>query len=189
MQFVMSKFTGSKQPATTTTTDAAGAVVSVPVANTSPIPPFLARPSHLDEGAIWTPIPQRIAPMWPNNSPLDIIIVVSPTFVAEPIANTEKERVIANESRFVFGNYSENRVIDTNFAVPPSVQNNGTLWAHFYIGLEGSNLDPSTQGYDSTRAYHFAHPLTQYIAQKKVVKTHNLLESTNTTEVSLLSRN
>lgn len=172
---------GSKKAAPTTTTDASGAIVTV-APNTGEIPPFHARPDHFNEGAIYSSIPARIAPMWPLNSPLDITIVVSPTFVSEPIAKTPKDRIISDEQAFVFGNYEDTRVIDTTFIVPKEVQNNGTLWAHFYIGLTGSKLDPATPGYDPTRAYHFIHPLTQYIAQKKIKKTKNLLAAKNETE-------
>jgi hypothetical protein len=114
---------------------------------------------------------------------MDITIVVSPSFVATPLAKVPKERIVVDETAFVFGNYKENRVIDTEFTVPKEVQNNGTLWAHFYIGLSGSKLDPGTKGYDPTKAFHFTHPLTQYIVQKKVKKTKNLLAASETDEV------
>ncbi|QSZ30030.1 hypothetical protein DSL72_004548 [Monilinia vaccinii-corymbosi] len=174
MQFLMKQITGNKGPATPTTTDASGAVMNVP-GNSGEIPPYHARPERLDEGAVWSPIPHRIAPMWPTDTPVDITIVVSPTFVAEPIAKTPKERIVLDEIAFVFGDYNQHRSIDTSFDVPPEVQNNGTLWGHFYIGITGSKLDPVTPGYDPTRAFHFVHPLTQYIAQKKIRKTKNLL--------------
>lgn len=181
MQFVMGKVM-PKTPAAVTTTDASGATITVP-ANTAAIPPFHARPNTLDEGAIYNPVAQRIAPMWPNDSPLDITVVVSPTFVAEPISKAPVERVVVNEKGFVLGSFEENRVIDTSFAVPHEVQNNGTLWAHFYVALEGENIDPVVPGYDPTKAFHFTRPMTQYITQKKVKKVKNLLSSGETEEV------
>lgn len=177
----MGQFMGKKEPATTTMTDASGTVVTVP-ANNAPIPPFNARPNHLLEGAIYNPIPQRMAPMWPLDSPLDITIVVSPTFVSEPLAKTPRERIVVSETAFRLGDYGDKRIIDTDFAVPKEVQNNGTLWAHFYIGLTGSKLDPSTPGYDPAKAFHFLHPLTQYITQKKIKKTKNLLAAVEETD-------
>lgn len=180
MQFVMNQFMGKKE-AVTTVTDQSGQVVSVP-ANTGDIPPFHARPDTLAEGAVYNPIPQRLAPMWPLDTPLDITIVVSPTFVTEPLAKTPKERRVVEETGFRYGDYKENRVIDTEFTVPKEVQNNGTLWAHFYVAISGSKMDPTTAGYDPSQAYHFVHPLTQYIAQKKVKKTKNLLATSDETE-------
>jgi hypothetical protein len=184
MQFVMGQIMGKKS-GSTTVTDESGAVIKVP-ANTGDIPPFLARPDSLAEGAAYNPIPQRIAPMWPLDSPIDITIVVSPSFVPTPLGKVPKEKIVLDEHAFQLGNYKENRVVDTEFTVPKEVQNNGTLWAHFYIGLSGSNLDPSTKGYDPTKAFHFVQPLTQYILQKKIKKTKNLLAASEEEEVCFL---
>lgn len=176
----MGKFAGPK--ATTEVKDATGSMISVP-ANTADIPPFLARPDTLPDDVVYSAMPHRLAPMWPLNSPLDITVVVSPTFVAVPLAKVPKDRIVVDEVGFMFGDYTDARVIDAEFAVPKEVQNNGTLWAHFYIGLTGSKLDPSTSGYDSSRAFHFVFPLTQYITQKKVKKFKNLLSSGQDDEV------
>lgn len=180
-QFLMGKFFGNtKTPATTT--DASGAVVTVP-GNTAVIPPFNMRPNSLDEGATYNPIPQRIAPIWPDDSKFDLTIVVSPTFVHESIAKVPKERVVVQETAFRFGDKKDKRVIDTNFILPKEIQNNGTLWGHFYIGLTGSKLDPSVKGYNASQAYHFARPLTQYLLKKKTKVLKNLLSAANVTEV------
>jgi hypothetical protein len=181
IQFLMSQIMGGRKSETITTSDASGAVVIVPV-NSGEIPPYHARPDSMNDGAVYNPIPQRIAPIWPPESPLDITIVVSSSFVSDPLAKVPKERIVVDEMRFKMGDYKDKRTIDTTFAVPKEVQNNGTLWAHFYIGLTGSKLDPSTQGYDPTQAFHFIHPLTQYITQKKVKKTKKLLASSDATE-------
>ncbi|TVY56711.1 Cleft lip and palate transmembrane protein 1-like protein [Lachnellula suecica] len=181
MQFVMNQFMGKKE-ATITATDSSGKAVTVP-ANTGEIPPFHARPDSLADGATYNPLPQRIAPMWPLDTPLDLTIAISPTFVMEPLAKIPKERRVVEEMGFRYGDYNENRVIDTEFDVPKEVQNNGTLWAHFYIAITGSKMDPATPGYDPSRAYHFVHPLTQYITQKKIVKTKNLLAAADENEV------
>lgn len=180
-QFVMGKLFPGTPPTTVTTTDATGQSISVP-ANNLPVPPFEARPDRLNDGASYNPIPQRIVPIWPI-SPLDVVIVVSPTFVIDPLSKVPDERVVFKEKNFDLGNSKDKRTIDTSFKVPKAVQNNGTLWGHFYIGLAGSKLDPADSGFDSARAFHFAHPLTQYIAQKKVVKTKNLLKATKEDEV------
>jgi hypothetical protein len=184
IQFLMGKFMGTSK--TTTTTDASGAVVKVPV-NNAHIPPFEARPDKLNEGALYNPTPQRIAPIWPEGSDLDITIVVSPSFVSEPLKKVPAGRTVVDKIAFKLGDYKESKVIDTTIAVPKEVQNNGTLWGHFYVGLSGSNLDPTTPGYDSSRAYHFIHPLTQYLAQKKIVKKKNLLAASDDDEVRIIS--
>lgn len=176
VQMLMKQFVGGGNKAQTTTQvkDESGNIVQVP-ANTGSIPPYQSRPEKLDEGAIYARHPERIAPIWPVDSTVDIIVTLSDTFVPKPIANTEEQYRVLHEKSFKLGNYSDKRAIETEFAVPSAVQNNGTLWGHFYIGLTGANLDPKEAGFDPATAVHFAYPLTQYISKKKVAKTRNLL--------------
>jgi hypothetical protein len=182
MQMLMKQFTGgSKTQTTTEVKDATGNVVKVP-ANTGDIPAYQLRPQTLDEGAIFNPIAQRLAPIWPSDSSLDIIVTISESIAPTPISQTAEQYLILSEKSFKLGNYSENRIIETTFDVPAPVQNNGTLWGHFYIGLAGSNLDPKEPGFDPATALHFAYPLTQYIPKKKEMKTRNLLESKDESE-------
>ncbi|TPX10898.1 uncharacterized protein E0L32_008104 [Thyridium curvatum] len=180
MQFLMKQFMPQK-PQTATTQDASGNVVQVP-ANTADIPAYLLRPQQLDEGAQYNPIPQRLAPMWPDDSKVDIVITVSPSVVPAPWSNGPADPVVFDEKSFGIGNWSDRRAFDTTIEVPKEVQNNGTLWGHFYIGLAGSNMDPTSSGFDPAKACYFGYPLTQYIPKKKVAKTRNLLESRNETE-------
>ena len=117
-----------------------------------------------------------------TDAELDLTIIVSPSFMHEPLAKVDKRRVVAEEKAFRLGDKTDKRVIDTEIALPKEVQNNGTLWGHFFIGLTGSTLDPKAPQYDPTKAVHFVHPLTQYLAKKKVVKTKNLLAATEEEE-------
>lgn len=177
MQLLMKQFTGGNKAQTTTEVkDADGNVVKLP-ANTGAIPAYQLRPKTLDDGATYARIPQRVAPIWPVDSSLDIVVTLSDTFVPKPIAKTEEQYRVLDEKSFKLGNYSDKRIIETEFSVPANVQNNGTLWGHFYVGLTGSSLDPKEPGFDPATAIHFAYPLTHYIPKKKVAKTRNLLES------------
>ncbi|KAK2002077.1 cleft lip and palate transmembrane protein 1 [Colletotrichum falcatum] len=155
--------------------DADGNIVSVP-ANTEDIPPYLLRPKTLNEGATYNDIPRKLAPIWPMDSYIDITVTLSDTFVPTPLSQTPQEKVVLKEQKFKIGNYSEKRSIDTTIDIPPSVQNNGTLWGHFYISLPGSQPDPHLDTFDPASAYYFAYPLTQYIPKKKEFKTRSLLE-------------
>lgn len=175
MQLLMRQFTGGK-PAVQTTTDADGKTVQVP-ANTGNIPAYLLRPKTLDEGASYSPMPQRVAPIWPDDSKVDIIVTISPSRAPKPLKDTAEDMIVLDEKEFRIGNYSDKRSVDTTINVPAAVQNNGTLWGHFYVGLTGAAMDPTQPGFDPGSAYHFAYPLTQYVARKKVAKTRNLLES------------
>ncbi len=173
IQFVMKQFM-SPSTDVASAPDADGNVIKVP-ANTGSIPPYQLRPAGLDEGATYNPVPLRLAPIWPDNSKLDIVITVAPTAQPKSLAAADAYPVVLAEKGFGLGNFSDKRAIDTTIDVPRAVQNNGTLWAHFYIGLAGAQLDPYAAGYDQGAAYCFAYPLTQYVARKKVAKTRNLL--------------
>ncbi|PHH61723.1 hypothetical protein CDD81_8015 [Ophiocordyceps australis] len=144
--------------------------------NTGDIPPYQLRPKSLDQGASYRSIPNKIAPIWPQDSHVDIVVTLSPSFNPAPISQTPPEYVVFKQEKFHLSNSSDMRSIDTTFSVPDAVQKNGTLWGHFYIGLSGSLLDPMQPDYDPGRAYRFTYPLTQYLPKKKVTKTRNLLE-------------
>ncbi|KAI3323238.1 cleft lip and palate transmembrane 1 [Xylariaceae sp. AK1471] len=176
IQMLMKQFIGGgSQPQKATTKDADGNVMQIP-ANTGDIPAYQLRPATLDPGATFNRVPQRLASIWPTDSAIDIVVTLSESFVPTKIASVPQEMVALRETGFKLGNYSDKRTAETVFDVPTSVQNNGTLWGHFYFGLTGSNLDPKEPGFDPATAVHFAYPLTQYIPKKKEIKTRNLLE-------------
>ncbi|KAM3506299.1 hypothetical protein MY11210_007601 [Beauveria gryllotalpidicola] len=145
--------------------------------NTGDIPAFQLRPRALDEGAERAALPKLVAPIWPQDSRVDIVVTVSPSSNPAPIDQTPAQYVVLDEKRFHMGNSSDKRHVDGRFAVPPEVQHNGTLWGHFFVGLAGSALDPRDPAWSSDTAYHMAYPLTQYLPKKKVAKTRSLLGS------------
>ncbi|KAK3685045.1 cleft lip and palate transmembrane protein 1-domain-containing protein [Podospora appendiculata] len=180
MQFAMKQFTGAGTKTATTVQTADGNVAQV-VSAPKDVPPYSQRPQHLDEGAVYSHLPQFIAPIWDQDSQVDIIVTISPSLAPTPLKNTPKDMIVLEEKQFRIGNFSDTRATDRTIEIPAPVQNNGTLWGHFYVGLSGALLDPTQSNYDPGSAYHFAYPLTQYIPKKKEIKTRNLLTSTNTT--------
>jgi len=181
MQFVMKQFMGNGQSTTKTTLDADGNPVQVRV-NAGKIPLFSERPRYPDEGAMYNQVPQMIAPIWPDNSQVDIIVTVSPSFMPTPLENVPKGTIVFDEKHFRIGNFTDSRSSNRIINIPREVQRNGTLWGHFYVGLSGSLLDPTQQGYDTGTAYHFVFPITEYIPKKKVTKTRSLLAGKDETE-------
>ncbi|KAL1970293.1 hypothetical protein VTN77DRAFT_5453 [Rasamsonia byssochlamydoides] len=145
------------------------------------IPAYIDRPAR-SEISNWSPIPELIAPIWPTNSSLDISIYVSPSVVMPPLSSVPKSSLVLEEKNFPMGNYSESREVVTSFKVPKEVQQNGTLWAHFYVALSGHQLDPAAKDYNPGTAVHFLRPLNQYLPKKKAKKLKNLLSGTNETE-------
>lgn len=149
-------------------------------ANGSPaqIPAYVDRPAR-NEVENYNPIPTGIAPMWPPNSSLDISIYVSPSVYMPRLSAVPQESLVMQENAFNMANWSETREIDTTFKVPKEVQQNGTLWAHFYVALSGHELDPAAKTYSPESAVHFLRPLNQYLPKKKVAKRKNLLSSSD----------
>ncbi|KAL1960030.1 hypothetical protein VTO42DRAFT_202 [Malbranchea cinnamomea] len=168
VQFVIGKFFGPQPQGA-----GAGGKVSIPSFADRPDPASITNA---------TAVPAFIAPIWEESSPLDISIYVSTSPVPSSLNVVPNEYKVLEEKNFAVGDFDDVREISTTFTVPPQVQNNGTLWAHFYIALAGHELDPRTKGYSTETAYHFARPLNQYLPKKKVAKLKNLLDSSSPEE-------
>lgn len=98
------------------------------------------------------------------------------------LSSVPKDSLVVEEKNFTIGNYSDSREIVSSIKVPKEVQQNGTLWAHFYVALSGHQLDPAAKDYNPGTAVHFLRPLTQYLPKKKQKKLKNLLSGSNETE-------
>lgn len=171
MNFFLNSFFGNKQPSN-------GKGQSSP----SAIPAFEDRPTALDSQVSRNAIPQNIAPIWPTGTALDISLYVSPSLVTTPLKSFSKDALVLEEKSFKTGDWKDKRQVDTSFPVPKEVQNNATLWGHFYVAISGNTLDPLEAGYDNSKAYYFVRPLTQYLPKKKAVKAKWLLGGSNNTE-------
>ena len=147
------------------------------VASPKGIPAFGERPLA-SEVANYSTIPHYLAPMWPDNSVVDIAVYVSQSL---GIASLDKSIKVVDERGFKIGDYKDKREVHSSIDLPQAVQENGTLWAHFYVALSGHPLDPAARDYDVAKAYHFTRPLTQYFPKKRVRKLKNLLEKGNET--------
>lgn len=165
-QFVIGKFTGSK----TASADVA------PAAGKVAMPAWADRPER-STIANYSMIPQFIAPIWSTNSSLDITIQVSASNKIPQLSGAPKDSLVLEEKDFLIGNFSDSREIATELVVPKEVQNNGTLWAYFYVALHGHELDPYAPGYSLETATHFRRPLNQFLPKKKEVKLKSLLGS------------
>lgn len=155
----------------------------------SVVPSYDARPDQTHEVTNHNPIPQKISPIWPTNSSLDLAIYVAPSLVMPPLRSVDPSALVLEEKGFALGDWKENRQIDTKFKVPTEVQNNGTLWGHIYVALHGYPLDPLAKNYDYSKAYHLFRPLNHILPKKKIVKTKKLLEASDGKDVTETVRN
>ena len=145
------------------------------------MPAFVDRP-HPSEVANASVFPDLIAPIWPSDSSVDISIFVTPSIVVPSFKSSSLDNILVlREKNFTIGNYSDTREIDTIIKVPKQVQQNGTLWAHFFVARSGYQLDPSAKDYSTDDAVHFLRPLNQYLPKKKAKKLKNLLSSSDDT--------
>ncbi|KIV91520.1 hypothetical protein PV10_06052 [Exophiala mesophila] len=163
IQFVSNQFFGSKSSTTTSSGPKPGTVT------------FDQRP-EANTVANYSAVPFHISPIWPTDSELDIQIYVSPVTKLPKLSTLPREILVLDEKKFKQGDYKDTRDISTTIELPKEVQHNATLLAHFFIGLAGAELDPSSKDYDPAKAHHFTRPLTQYHAKKKVRKLKNLLD-------------
>ncbi|KAL2871343.1 CLPTM1 family protein [Aspergillus lucknowensis] len=167
-QFVIGQFFGNKQSAGSGGKPGA-------------IPAFEDRAPR-SEIESYSSIPDTIAPIWPPDSALDISIYVSPSIVLPSLKSLPASLLVLEEKKFGLGNYSDVREVDTTIHVPKEVQQNGTLWAHFFVGLSGHQLDPTAKDYSTNSAVHFFRPLNQYLPKRKTKKLKNLLASSDEDE-------
>lgn len=169
IQFVVSQYFGSKSSTTTTTSGGSPAGA----ANYK----FDERPA-ISAVANYSRVPLNVAPIWPEDSTLDLQVYVTP--MLKPFGS--RGELVVDEKNVKMGDYNDVRDITTTIKIPTEVQDNGTLWAHFLVGLSGSQLDPSHKDYNSHVASHFYKSLNQYLPKKKVRKMKNLLDASEEPE-------
>ena len=127
-------------------------------------------------------IPQFIYPMWPNNASVDITMYLATSMILPSLSTLPPESLVMEERGFALERgKGDERQIQTSFAVPEIVQQNGTLWAHILVGQSGAELDPTSQSFDSKKAYWVTRRLTQYLPKRKIHKMRNLLGGSNET--------
>jgi len=124
----------------------------------------------------YSAVPLNVAPIWPSDSPLDLQVYVSPSVALPALGSLPKDILVVDEHNFRMGDYNDSRDIHTTISIPKEVQANGTLWAHFFVGLSGHQLDPLAKDYDAAKASHFLRPLNHYLPKKRVRKLKNLLD-------------
>lgn len=162
IQFAISQFTGGNKSSSSTDGGSVGK------ANYN----FDQRP-EINAIANYSKVPNNVAPLWPDDSTLDLQIYV--TSVIAPFGS--QGELVVDEKNLKMGDYKDVREVATTIKIPTEVQNNGTLWAHFLLGLSGSELNPTHKNYNPHTASHFYRPLNQYLPRKRFRKLKNLLDA------------
>ncbi|KAH9900025.1 cleft lip and palate transmembrane 1 [Cubamyces lactineus] len=181
---LVSKFFSAKQqqpPVAPTVSQA-----SVPQANVANVPGQTPGPAA-------NAIPTQAAPMWPLGIPLamHVHLSTSPTgdvFSSKWTSGYRQDQDAGLPSlvwnNITFGDWNEKRVADFTVNLPPSVQNNGSLWADVFLVRDGASPDPSDDKFDPKSVHHVRTMLTKYMPKAKIRKEKNLLGgSTNGQEM------
>lgn len=170
IQFAIRQFMGASKPAQTAP-EMAPATGSQAVDSSQPVGEYS-----------YYQTPVTVYPLWPANQSVDISMYISPSVAMPRLSSMPAESLIVEEKDYSLEKAKKDyREVHKTFAVPKSVQNNGTLWAHIFVGQTGAELDPASPSYDPSKAYRMLRPLTQYLAKKKMRKTRNLLGAKNDT--------
>lgn len=175
VQFVMNYFTGGNKGATT---PGGGGPVSSNVGS------FADRPD-ISTIANYSHIPNMLAPIWADDSNLDVRVHVSEKLQLPPLASLPTDSLVVSQDNFKIGDYKYNREFQTIVTLPKEVQNNGTFYAHILAALHGYELDPASRNYDPSKAAHYIKQLNHYKEKKRVRKQRNLLDKTELAEAEL----
>lgn len=150
-------------------------------------PPAPAAGSYFDEHFYrdqldhYFSVPDKVTPIWESGQGIDMQIFVSDKFVV-PDLKSGKNRVF-DEKNIKTGDWTEGRSVSVEVPLPESTKNNGTLFAHVFVGRHGKTLDPRDQEYNTGDAYYFSKMLTRFMPKKKVVKTKKLIGGSEEVEV------
>ncbi|KAJ7246568.1 cleft lip and palate associated transmembrane protein [Mycena haematopus] len=135
--------------------------------------------------------PVQAIPAWPLGQPLDMHVFLSTSPIGDVFSSkwTSGYRKDQDEGlpnfvwkNLTFGDYSEARVVEYNINFPPSVLNNGSLWADIFVTKDGANPDPRNPAFNPENIHHVRKLLSPHMLRLKVRKEHNLLRANATDE-------
>jgi len=91
-------------------------------------------------------------PIWPVGTPLDINLRLS---TSSDIYSDENPHDLPRHtfSNIRFGDWNWTQVWESDFNVPQSVQNNGSLWAVITVSKKDAPIDPRKPGYKPADVY------------------------------------
>ncbi|KAJ6458642.1 cleft lip and palate associated transmembrane protein [Mycena vitilis] len=159
-----------------------GQVVS-PASGPPGSPPVLVDPRTVP------PVQALLA--WSLEQPLDMHVHLSTSPIGDvfsakwtSVYRKDQDEGLPNFvwSNLTFGDWSETRVVEYDIKFPPSVLNNGSLWADIFLTKNGANPDPQDPAFNPEDVHHVRKLLTPHLPKVKVRKVKNLLHSNATEE-------
>lgn len=176
VQSAFKLFTGNQQSATQVD-KATGAILSAPPAGS-----FENR-YYQNDVQNYLYQPDKISPIWPEGTGMDMSIYVSESLILPPLSSPEmQEKKVFDEKNIKLGDWDEKRSVAVDYHFSESVQHNGSLFAHIFVAKHGAEMDPAAPGYDRSQSYIVTRLLTRYFPKKKVVKTKKLIGASDEEE-------
>ncbi|KAJ7771117.1 cleft lip and palate associated transmembrane protein [Mycena maculata] len=138
----------------------------------------------------WTlpPAQASLAAAWALGQPLDMHVHLSTSPLGDVFSPTwtKKDQDEGLPSfvweNLTFGDWNEARVVEYDIKFPPSVLNNGSLWADIFLVKNGAHPNPQNVAFIPEDIHHVRKLLTPHIPKIKVRKEKNLLKSNATEE-------
>ncbi|KAI9305745.1 cleft lip and palate transmembrane protein 1-domain-containing protein [Cunninghamella echinulata] len=112
------------------------------------------------------------APLWPKKASMDLFIYTSEN---EYFTNYHDKPIWHAENLIYGENQNDKRELHVDIPVTKTLQNNGTLYAHIFMSLFNSPIDPKDPAFEANNVAYSRHLLTKYYPKKTVVKQKNLL--------------
>jgi hypothetical protein len=164
---------GSKESTTITTDPKTGAVLSAPAAGS-----YEDSRYYMQDVDGYLRIPDKVSPIWPPGTPMDMSIYLSESIVLPPLSQLQ-DRLVFQEKDIKLGDWNDKRHATVEVPFSEYVQSNGTLFAHIFIAKGGAEMDPHAKGYNPAHSYRVLKLLTRYHPKKKVFKTKKLIGTTD----------
>ncbi|KAJ7223955.1 cleft lip and palate associated transmembrane protein [Mycena rebaudengoi] len=157
---------------------------------TKPAAPAQGAPGSPVAGVVdpWSIPPAQVIPEWTFGQRLDMHVHLSTSPKGDVFSHkwTRKDQDAGLPSfvweNLTYGDYSDSRVVEYNINFPPSVLNNGSLWADIFVVKDGAHPDPQNAAFNPEHIHHVRKLLTPHIPKLKVRKEKNLLSSNATDE-------
>ena len=125
-------------------------------------------------------IPKVLMPSFKLGTKMDLYFYLDQH--SEFSAFDDLAKLALKEQNITFGDYNDLREREFKIKCDSMLQNNGSLYAHFYLIPAGTKLDSTT---DLDNVIYHQKPLARLMPRKKVVQKKNLLNGAETLEAEV----
>ncbi|TCD70434.1 hypothetical protein EIP91_003515 [Steccherinum ochraceum] len=160
-----------------------------------PVPTGTAPASVVVDSPAGVPVAQPLVPTqaylaWPLGSPLAMHVHLSTSPIGDVFSawtaayreNPDKDLPHFVWENLTFGDWAEARSVDLDVKIPPSVQNNGSIWADIFLVKDGASPNPHDETFDPVSVHHVRKLLTRYVPKTRIRKEKKLIKGKDEVE-------